>query len=114
MLTIISNLLIFDRSSMFTVLSVLRRTYFTIMAAPAEKRNANVEPAVESDIPHIVEVFYNAFTGERTRSIFPDTEGGRRWVGKTFEDALGGPPRSEGEGGPGTKVLVSRSPEGIM
>lgn len=78
------------------------------MTAPPEKRN--VDLAVASDVPHIVEIYYDAFEGERFRSIFPDTEGGRRWVRKAFEKSLG--PRSEG--GPESKLLVSRGPEGDL
>ncbi|KAK7744428.1 hypothetical protein SLS62_010152 [Diatrype stigma] len=77
------------------------------MTIPSEKRN--VELAVESDIPRIVDIYYDAFPGERPRSIFPDTQSGRRWVGKAFEKSLG--PRYEG--GPESKVLVSRGPEGV-
>lgn len=75
------------------------------MTARMERK---AEPAVEADIPHLVEIYFGAFSGSRLRAIFPNTDGGRRWVHDGFKKHLG--PRYEG--GPETKVLVSRDPEG--
>lgn len=66
------------------------------------------EPAVESDIPYLVDIYYNAFHTDRLRTIFPATESGRRWVQQAFVKHLA----PSQDIGPETKVLVSRSSEG--
>ncbi|RYP12294.1 hypothetical protein DL765_007405 [Monosporascus sp. GIB2] len=69
-----------------------------------------VEAATESDIPHIVDIYYEAFTGERVRTVFPDTEGGRKWVAQAFKQYIGGASSVKGLE---TRMLVTRDPRGV-
>ncbi|RYO80937.1 hypothetical protein DL766_007500 [Monosporascus sp. MC13-8B] len=69
-----------------------------------------VEAATESDIPHIVDIYYDAFPGERLRTVFPDTEEGRKWVTQAFKQCIGG---ASSVGGLETRTLVTRDPRGI-
>lgn len=67
-----------------------------------------VEPALESDIPAIVDIYFTAWDSARLREIFPPTESGRGWVHEAFRSQLA--PRKEG--GPDTKLLVTKNAEG--
>ncbi|RYP69631.1 hypothetical protein DL771_005995 [Monosporascus sp. 5C6A] len=69
-----------------------------------------VEAATESDIPHVVDIYYDAFPGERLRAVFPDTEGGRKWVAQAFKQHIG---RANSVGGLATRTLVTRDPRGV-
>ncbi|CAJ2513038.1 Uu.00g011570.m01.CDS01 [Anthostomella pinea] len=48
------------------------------MATPRVDRK--VETALVSDIPDLVELFWNAFNSERMRRFCPKSEGGRTWL----------------------------------
>ncbi|RYP57078.1 hypothetical protein DL769_009711 [Monosporascus sp. CRB-8-3] len=69
-----------------------------------------VEAATESDIPHIVDIFYDAWPQQRSRTIVPDTEGGRKWVAEAFKWHIRG---SSSVGGLETRTLVTRDPRGV-
>lgn len=78
------------------------------MATTTAPTQRKVEPATESDIPHLVNIWYDAFPSEKSRTMIPDKPGGRRWLSGTFEGFLA--PRLGA--GRDTKLLVSRDAEG--
>ncbi|KAI0023342.1 hypothetical protein F4780DRAFT_76600 [Xylariomycetidae sp. FL0641] len=49
-----------------------------------------VSLATPEDIPALTDIFLDAFRGPG-ESIFPRSEGGRRWLARSFENLLGGP-----------------------
>ncbi|RYP35025.1 hypothetical protein DL767_004006 [Monosporascus sp. MG133] len=69
-----------------------------------------VEAATESDIPHIVDIFYDAFPRERFRTVFPDTQGGRKWLSQAFKQHI---VEQSSVGGLETRVFVTRDPTGV-
>ncbi|RYP90471.1 hypothetical protein DL770_003382 [Monosporascus sp. CRB-9-2] len=69
-----------------------------------------VEAATESDIPHIVDIYYDAFPGERFRMVFPDTQGGRTWVSQAFKQYIVEP---SSIGGLETRMFVTRDSRGV-
>ena len=83
-------------------------TSYPAMSTTTASVQRKVEPALESDFPHLVNIWYDAWPGEQARAMLPDKPGGRRWVRESFEGFLV-PPIGAGRD---TKLLVSRDSEG--
>ncbi|OTA94905.1 hypothetical protein M434DRAFT_29446 [Hypoxylon sp. CO27-5] len=67
-----------------------------------------VEQATKSDIPDLIAVWWDAFSGDFIRRIYPQTPDGRRWLERAFAKFFGpapGPRELE------TKCLVMRIPD---
>ncbi|KAI0394419.1 hypothetical protein F5Y17DRAFT_251824 [Xylariaceae sp. FL0594] len=69
---------------------------------------AKVTMATEADIPELVPIFLDAFSEPAKRSAFPETEGGRRWLERSFANFLG----SRSQYRPEAKVPVVRNANG--
>ncbi|KAI0205957.1 hypothetical protein F4808DRAFT_455453 [Astrocystis sublimbata] len=57
-------------------------------AAAATAATANVSIATVDDIPDLIKIFWEAFRGP-AESTFPQTEGGRMWLERSFQNFLG-------------------------
>ncbi|KAI1822458.1 hypothetical protein F4861DRAFT_388053 [Xylaria intraflava] len=60
------------------------------MAAPTGSDTAaiNVDLAKPDDIPELITIFWEAFSGPG-ESTFPHTDGGRKWLERSFQNFLG-------------------------
>lgn len=63
-----------------------------------------VSLATVDDIPDLVEIFWEAFNGPG-EIVFPHTDGGRKWLQRSFENFLG----QKSYYRPETKVAVVRN-----
>jgi hypothetical protein len=58
--------------------------------ADKEAVASKVGLATEDDIPELVPIFWEAFSGP-AESTFPHTDGGRKWLERSFANFLGSP-----------------------
>ncbi|TRX95956.1 hypothetical protein FHL15_003098 [Xylaria flabelliformis] len=80
-----------------------------MMAAHTDNKvlTAQVSLATPDNIPDLIRIFWEAFSGP-AESTFPHTDGGRKWLQRSFQNFLG----QQSYYRPQTKVPVVRSPNG--
>ncbi|KAI1744833.1 hypothetical protein F4680DRAFT_167681 [Xylaria scruposa] len=80
-----------------------------MMAAHTDNKvlTAQVSLATPDDIPDLIRIFWEAFSGP-AESTFPHTDGGRMWLERSFQNFLG----QQSYYRPQSKVPVVRSPNG--
>ncbi|KAH8666978.1 acyl-CoA N-acyltransferase [Xylariales sp. PMI_506] len=66
----------------------------------------NVEAATEADIPGVADVYLNSFNSEFMYSIFPPTDGVRKWYETMIESCL----KPQQSDIPESRVMLIRSP----
>ncbi|KAI0430568.1 hypothetical protein F5Y09DRAFT_307263 [Xylaria sp. FL1042] len=79
----------------------------TTTESKAAVATATVSPAKPDDIPDLIRIFWEAFSGP-AESTFPHTDGGRMWLERSFQNFLGRPSYYRVE----SKVPVVRSANG--
>ncbi|KAI8945533.1 hypothetical protein F4801DRAFT_123867 [Xylaria longipes] len=77
------------------------------MGGKAAGVTATVSLATPDDIPDLIRIFWEAFSGP-AESTFPQTDGGRMWLERSFQNFLG----QQSYYRPETKVPVVRSANG--
>ncbi|XXG96046.1 hypothetical protein Hte_002323 [Hypoxylon texense] len=80
------------------------------MESPADTPAAPVivERATASDIPGIIAVWWDSFSSDFIRRVYPQTPDGRRWLERAFARNLGPAP---GPGYPKVECLLVRNPD---
>lgn len=76
--------------------------------AQDEQQGVKVSMATENDIPELIPIFLDAFSGPAKKSTFPETDGGRKWLERSFNNFLG----SKSQYHPESKVAVVRNANG--
>lgn len=77
------------------------------MMAADDAKAINVSLATPDDIPQLIPIFWEAFSGPG-ESTFPHTDGGRKWLERSFENFVGKPSQYR----PESKVPVVRNANG--
>ncbi|KAI1815091.1 hypothetical protein GGS20DRAFT_544888 [Poronia punctata] len=67
-----------------------------------------VSLATEDDIPDLIPIFLDSFSGAAKKKTFPETESGRKWLERSFANFLGSKSQYHPEG----KVPVVRNANG--
>ncbi|KAI0871903.1 hypothetical protein GGS24DRAFT_503351 [Hypoxylon argillaceum] len=75
--------------------------------AADDAKAINVSLATPDDIPQLIPIFWEAFSGPG-ESTFPHTDGGRKWLERSFENFVGKPSQYR----PESKVPVVRNANG--
>lgn len=70
---------------------------------------ARVSLATPDDVPELIALFWDAFSGP-AESTFPHTDGGRMWLERSFQNFLGGKSSYR----PESKVPVVRNANGML
>ncbi|KAJ8119185.1 hypothetical protein ONZ43_g3820 [Nemania bipapillata] len=76
-------------------------------ADDGSKAAIKVSLATPDDIPELIPIFWEAFSGP-AESTFPHTDGGRKWLERSFENFVGKPSHYR----PESKVPVVRNANG--